>query len=553
MRHTDAWTQGRGDKIEMPSRPCAAPLQRHHIALLLPLLLCLASLLVFARAGRTHTFGTYATETDFYHLYAPDAARIASWRFPENPYQGPGYPAALALITPLTGDVFTSGKWLSIASAALAGFATFLLFERLFGYWTGIGAQLLVLAGEEFAVFAINATTDVFFLLLCLACLVAFMSDRIDLSARWRTALTAALASLAYLTRYNGLFLAATFLIGITALNFFRVDRRERLRLVALFATVFLLVASPWLYANYKHRGSPFYNTNYLNIATEYYRELADAQVNQDGTRPLEEKFHSLGDVLRYDPRRMIAHYPENLFDQIQKTVTSNLVNRWVGWAAVIGIGLALIERRSRPVILALISGVIYLMLMALTHWETRYFFYIMALYAGFAVYAAGRPLELLRSRGWLKHPAFALVPVALVLTMWALSVARTRDSLARFLASHPAEVLRACEYFRDQQIRGARVMARKPHVAFICGQEWVFFPVVKSLDELREQIRENRVDYVLFSSVEAARRREVKELKNPAAAPVWLEPVWVSSDPPVVLYRARLQSTDERRARSGE
>jgi hypothetical protein len=44
----------------------------------LPLLICLAHLLVLIYLARQHPFGNYATETDFYHLYAPDAERIAS-------------------------------------------------------------------------------------------------------------------------------------------------------------------------------------------------------------------------------------------------------------------------------------------------------------------------------------------------------------------------------------------------------------------------------------------------------------------------------------------
>lgn len=48
--------------------------------LLLPILICLIYLLTISYLARAHTFGTYSTETDFYHLYAPDAERIASWQ-----------------------------------------------------------------------------------------------------------------------------------------------------------------------------------------------------------------------------------------------------------------------------------------------------------------------------------------------------------------------------------------------------------------------------------------------------------------------------------------
>ena len=509
---------------------------------LLPLLLCLVYFGVLAYVGRSHPFGTYATETDFYHLFAPDAERIATGRFPENPYQGPGYPALLALVTKLTGDLFTSGKWISITSATLVALLTFLLCSRLFGYWVGVGAALVVMVSGEFPQFAINATTDVFFLLLCLAALVIFTSEQ--MTVRWRVSLTAAVAALAYLTRYNGLFLLAACLFGIVALNLFERDWRGRLGLATLFVAVFLLTASPWLYANYKHRGSPFYNTNYLNIATEFYPELAGGRTNQDATRGLSDKFHSFGDVLRYDPRRMVRQYPVNLYESLVESITTDLVSPWVGWMAIMGFALALIERRSKAVLLLLVAGAIYFLLMGLSHWETRYYFFIMVIYAGLAVYAAFRLLELARARGLLKHPAYVMAPAALVAVMWAASFAQSRKDVAHFLASHPTEVLSACDYLKREHVSGARILTRKPHLPFICHQEWVFFPQVKSLDELRAWLRSHPVDYIMISSVELSRRRELMPLKDPKTAPPWLKAVWVSSHPNYVLYTPQVSQS---------
>src|SRR5438552_6804483 len=249
---------------------------------LLPAALCLLYLLTLAHLARFHPFGTYATETDFYHLFAPDASRLADWRFPENPYQGPGYPAALAVVTKLTGDLFISGKWISITSAALVALLTFWLCSRLFGYWTGVGAATIVMVSGEYLRFTINATTDVFFLLLCLTTLAVFTSRWLPVP--WRVALAAVAASLTYLTRYNGLFLLAACLFGIVVLDLFGRRLTERLGLAAVFVGVFLLTASPWLYASYRQRGSPFYNANYLNMATEFYPELVEGRTNQDGT-----------------------------------------------------------------------------------------------------------------------------------------------------------------------------------------------------------------------------------------------------------------------------
>src|SRR5215813_11401475 len=112
------------------------------IAMTFAILVCLAHLLSLAYFAHQHPFGTYATETDFYQLFAPDAERIGSGQFPQNTFQGPGYPAAIALIAKLTGksrDLFTVGKWFSIVCAVFCGFLVFILFSRLFNVMTGLG------------------------------------------------------------------------------------------------------------------------------------------------------------------------------------------------------------------------------------------------------------------------------------------------------------------------------------------------------------------------------------------------------------------------------
>jgi cell division protein FtsW (lipid II flippase) len=159
----------------------------------------------FAVLARHHTLGSYATETDFYQLYGPDAERIGAWTLPENDNKAPGYPALVALVSLATGDVFVAGKWISVVSAALAGLLVFLLCARLFGYWAGVGAQLLLLVSGPFPRFALSAATDVGFLLLCLATLLCFMTDRPR--ARWRVAVAGAATGAACLVRLNGIFL----------------------------------------------------------------------------------------------------------------------------------------------------------------------------------------------------------------------------------------------------------------------------------------------------------------------------------------------------------
>jgi len=120
----------------------------------LPVLIALLHLAILIVPARQHPFGNYATETDFYHLFAPDAQRILLGQMPENTYQGPGYPVVLALGAKLCGaDLFAFGKWLSVVCAPLVGLLIFLLFRRLCGAWVGLGAQLLFIVSGEFPQF----------------------------------------------------------------------------------------------------------------------------------------------------------------------------------------------------------------------------------------------------------------------------------------------------------------------------------------------------------------------------------------------------------------
>ncbi len=495
-----------------------------------------AAFIVYAQAAWNHPIGSYGTETDFYHFYGPDAVRIASGQFPENPFQGPGFPALVAFVAMFVGDVFVAGKWISVFAAVGVLFLVFVLFRRLFdqtgrGPWIAAGAVALVAVAQEFPQFAISATTDVLFLLLTLSFLVAFTWDR--LGYRTRLVICGVLGGFTYLTRYNGIFLIVAGLAAILFLDYFALSWREKLISSALLIGVFLLTASPWLYANYVNRGSPFYNANHLNIATEFYPELVDGGSNQDATRPLENVFGSLSEVLRYDPIRMVRHYPVNLWQSLVEATYSTLMSPLVAWASLVGIALALWKKRSKEIQFVLIAGLLYFLLMGLIHWETRYYFFVMTLCSGFAVFAVASIADLARRR------ALTIVAALLFGVMWLSSFNMARKDLSGFLKSQPLEVLAARDYLKQQGISNARIVARKPHLPFVAGQQWVFFPQVRSVEELGTWLQENPADFVVISTIEIRRRRELASLKNTEKAPSWLKPVWKHDDPLFILYRA--------------
>ena len=213
-----------------------------------------------------------------------------------------------------------------------------------------------------------------------------------------------------------------------------------------------------------------------------------------------------------------------------------------VGWLALLGIGLSLIGRRSKSLLLVLIAGGLYWLLMGLNHWETRYYFFVMVLYAGFAVFAAARWLELARAQGWLKASAFAGIPVALVVVMFAASLSASRKDVTEFLEAQPLEVAGARDFVLglNASPNSLRIVARKPHLAYMSRQEWVFFPQVKSLEELRVWLQTNRVDYIAIGKREIKERKELKALGDPKKAPDWLQPVWRYEPTGLILYQPK-------------
>ncbi len=516
--------------------------------------ICLLYFAFLIYFSRQHPFGTYATETDFYHLYAPDAARIAAGQFPLNQFQGPGYPVLLSLVSKFTGDLFVAGKWISIISAVLCLWLMFELFKQLFSEWVGVGAALLSTTVIEFPEFSLQATTDIFFLLLCLVALVLFTGAYFSL--RMRIIFAAFFTGVAYLTRYNGVFLLACFVFAILVMNLFEKAWRERVILTGVFVAAFSLTILPWLIANAQQHGSPLHNTNYLNMATLFYPELADGEVTQDGTRKLQDQFHSFGEVLAYKPLQAVARYFGNLGEIFVSSLRPTLVARLTGWLGWIGLFVALLEiflrgffaggkltTQAKARLLLFFSMAVYFLLMGLNHWEARYFFFIGLCYCGLAAYLAYMPITWLNAASPLTLNRTLVevgIPIIYFLGIGANAFTPTHESFRNFMQSHPHEIPAAAQFLQSTNAapHSVKILARKPHLPFMAQQDWVFFPPVKSLEELKMWLEKNPVDFIAIGKRELKSRKELAPLGDPKTAPDWLQAAWTNDDPKFILYK---------------
>jgi hypothetical protein len=483
-------------------------------------LLCVAFVAALAVPVHRRAIGTYWTETDFYHWYAPDADRLLAGRFPgHNTSNPPGYPALLALLHPVTGDHFVTGRWLSLFAAGATGLAGFALFRRVFGPGAALLGCAIVLLSGEYTRYAIQATTDTVFLLLVAIVLLVVTGGRWS-GWRWAAALGAA-SGLAYLVRYNGLFLVVPCLAAILAGP---GSRRSRAGQAAAYLLAWLIVTSPWLAANWSHHGSPFYSTNHHDIAWHVLRQ---------------RDYASLADVALRHPAAFVSGYLVRVIEVVGRYAGASLWVLPVGALAALGAVARLRRPGARGAALLLVALGAHVALMSLTHWEARYHFPAMLVLSGFAAYLVCALGTWLRTR--VPGPAAAAAVAALIALILVPSVWRGTLRVSGVLHREAREVLPASEFLRRLDPTGSALLSPHPHLAYLSGRPWRRLPDLESLEQLQAFVRRSDAGYVAWDRAGPRISPRLRgALAEPARVAEWLEPVYRDDAGGLVIYRVR-------------
>lgn len=504
-----------------------------------PIMVCLVYLVIALYVGRDYVVGSY-DNSDFYSMYAPDAKHIAHGEFPENTFNGPGYPLVLSAVTAVTGDYFVSGKWISAFSASLAGLAAYYLFRSLFGFRTALLATFIMLVAGEYALYSIEPGTDQMFLLLCVTTVLTITCVHLGV---WQKAILAGmLAGLAALTRYNGVFLPTTIVTGIVIFNCFGLPFLKRFRVAAAHILGFLVIVSPWLWLNYVNRGTLLTSTNYLNMAVEFY----GYKNSWEGFTQASMVFKSFGDVVFHDPKRFVLHYLGNLIKSFTGSLSREFLLVPIGAMAIVAIPLALIKLRQRKLWVFLLSLLLYMLLMGLNVWETRYYLYVLPCYVGLASYLLITIADWISDSGWLSRRMTHAGLLCVGLTVFCISASRSITNIHQYINNQPHELFAAIDYLKRVSPNGARIVARKPHLAFMVNGKRIFFPMVKSMEELHESLKTSPADYLVYDRVALKFRPELKMLAEPVDTISWLKPVYSDLQRSLVIYRREVEDVPQ-------
>lgn len=480
-----------------------------------------------------HKVGDYGVETDFFWSYVPAAKSFLNGNLQIDPFRGPIYAIILGLVNLIISDYFYSGILIGIVSAAIVIFLTFELLKRIFSPTVSFFVSLILAVNPIFVQYTYSAGTDMVFNALATAALFFFFMDK-QLSYK-NLVIAAILGGLTYLTRYNGLFLLG-FIVIILFVNYWDIPWIKRIRSSALYLVTFLLTITPWGIYCLNEKGSFFYNQNYKNLAYELYGKGIIAW-DQFWFKE-SSSFTSLFDVIGRDPFKFISTIIGNISEHLILDM-ERLMGWYTGVFIMLGLILLLVSNpfknwKSKETGYYL-SNLFFFALLLLVFYSERFSLFLIPFFAAVSIHPFfSERFKLIKN---FPDAIGYIIAITLVLITFANSVSFNSSRIN----SGPKELLVLQDWYSKniaESEKGNKIAARKPHVAYYLGMDFVLLPMANSYEEFIEKLHQNNVDYFYFSPIEASLRRELQVLLNPNSNHPGLEVVVYFNNPPSVLYR---------------
>lgn len=465
----------------------------------------MATLALLGVTLRWHATPLYGVETDLLGDTVPAARALRQGHITPGTFlfRGPGYPLMVAAGTLVTGgDEFLAARLLNVVAAAAAAGAAYLMLRAFLGPPAALVVMAALLANPVFVRNTLEAGSDMPALALGLVA-----TWLVTGGGGWRSAAAAGLVSgFAYLTRYNMVFLAPAAFAALL------VARAEGPRLVAYVAGFAVPVAA-WVLAHLASTGILPANQNYLNVAYEVYGEGMGYYRFWVHTG---NAFGSFADVALHDPARFALHLGRNAVTRWIADATQ-LMPVWIGTLALPGMLLTW-WRRPGWAALAIHAGLAYLIL-TLVFYVPRFFLYLLPFYLsgtfGLLLRAqlvppAGAGSWTRDDRGWLRLAGPVLAAVLIVLSAIAAA-----GEARKVLSDPPEETRTAGELLRTIGRPGERVMARKPHVAWFAGMEYVPIPYTETFTDFLAEADKAGTDYLFISPIEVDQYQQLSVLAD--------------------------------------
>ena len=453
-------------------------------------------------AFKYHTVGSFGVETDFYVELYPPAKQLLAGHFSPLNYsaKGPVYSLLLAGSYLVMRDWFLAGLLLNLVCAAGFLLTFYFLVRRVFNTLTAAVALFAVMFNATFLNYTYQVASDMPFMFFCVLSLFFLFrgNERRDLI------LSAVFGLLAFLTRYNGVFIPAGVLMYLILTG---ENWRERLNRAGLWFGVFFAVGLPWFISNWIATGSPMKNDNYVNVMMDFYA-LGKGAEYENWTDALPKQFTGMGDIIFYNPVYFMQHLLSNIGNHFIGDM-QELVGWTVGTFVILGLLLLSVVRPVRERLYYLAFGLIYFLILALVFYNARFSLFLLAMYIPFAIWPF--TVQIYPSYlQWLFRGA--LMVFVVVLLAGAFTSGKnlyTEIQQSPVFLKEIGQTLGGLEPDKTQKL-----MARKPHVAYYAGLQPTMFPdKPRTIEELAAFSREHGIRYILYTAVEAQVRPNLMDL----------------------------------------
>lgn len=503
---------------------------------------CIITLIFALYIGHFHKIGNFGVETDFYGAYAKQAENILEGRPYTYQHNPPGYMLLLAAVSLFTSDYFVAAKIITAFATALFGWIIYLLFKSLFDHRIALVSTILSILA--IIPYSFNAATDIFGALLIILPIWIFLRQSVHTFKM--CFLAGVLAGVAYLVRYNAIFVIIGIVFSILFINLYQETIRRRLVRVGLFVCGALLISSPWLIINWIANGSPFASTAYAQIAGHFFHPAG-------GLFPMQKafKFNSILDVVLYDPSMFLWKYLKDvLFWNLVNLTKKGLVfpaNLFAG----AGI-LFLIRNLNRRRIAFLVVCFIGYLMLGLVGFGFRYYFFLIPL-----LYLL--PPYFLFQRhvfNMLGYIHFSKIPISWLIVI-IISVFLSMSSYGKIrsnFASEPRHVFDIADLLRSRSSPrdGDIIIELKQHYSYYSGLKGAF-PMAQTPDGYRNEtandyiVKARRIGarYIIYSDREARSWPSLKSFSDPKTVPNSLRLIYHHKPTNTLIYEIDIRAKD--------
>lgn len=480
-----------------------------------------------------HRIGDYGVETDFYWNYIPAAKQFLKGVVQIEQYHGPFYPMVLSAFGWVFGDFFTGGIILGVVSSAFVIYFSYETIKNIFSSSISVPVTLLLISNPIFVQYTYSAGTDMFFIALVSGALFFFFNKSV-LNHKY-VLLAAFFGGLSYLTRYNGIFLIG-FILAILVINYWNSDLKKRLTASVLFIFVFFVTILPWGIYCLTEKGNFFYNENYKNIAFELFGK---GKLGWDQFWFQESKnYTSLPQVILKDPELFFSNTLKNISDHLL-----NDMEKLIGWHngvfVIAGFVLLLLNKPFQKIktisFAYLLINFFFFNLLLLLFYGERFSMFLIPFYSTIAVFS------ILNKNYSLIEKIPAALKIILLIILISITAVKSYNYNADIISSGPGEILVIKDWFnKNVQISESevKIAARKAHIAYYLNMKFKPLPLKENYEEFIEALREDKVEYLYFSEIEASSRRQFISLLNPQSEHTGLTTLVFTNYPPAVLYK---------------